>query len=1099
MSAGFNRVLRSTLGGGVPLAIMGLALLAGLLALQLTPREEEPQIVVPIVEVLVQAPGLSARQVERQVSTPLEKLLSQIPGVEHVYSSSMAGSAAVTLRFYVGEDREDSILNAYNKLYSNQDKVPAVVSDWLLRPIEVDDVPILLLALWSDSPERYSDFELHRLAEDLSTYLQGIPRTSEVVVAGGRPRTVRVLIDAQAMAARKTAAGDIVKALRLSNVLQDAGQWVLHNESIVLQGGDAIRDVDELDSLVVNVIDGAPVYLGDVATIVDGPAEPNSYSWIDFSPGHPAHTPGHEAWPMVSISIAKQRGSNAVAVAEEVHALLERLQQDLLPPEIHVEVLRDYGKTANEKVNNLTSSLVFAVLTVVIFIGIFLGWRPALVVGLAVPICYGATLALDLAFGYTINRVTLFALILSLGLLVDDPITGVDNISRFIKGGSGVTGDRIVAAMSEIRVPLMMSTLTIVLAFLPLAFITGMMGPYMAPMAFNVPVSVITSTLVAFLVTPWLASKLLRNEPSKVDALPANGLYAQLLGPILDDKRKARAVLLVVLALFVGAALLPALRLVPLKLLPFDNKNEIQVLIDMPEGSSLESTAAMARQVSARVSQLREIRAVAAYVGVPSPIDFNGMVRRYYQRIAPQLADLRITTVDKSTRQHQSHAVVLRLRELLAPLAVEGIRIKVVEVPPGPPVMSTLVAELYGKRLTDYQHQREAAQVVMQRLAREPHVVEVDSSVEADQQLWRFITDKQKAALSGVATEDISQLLTLANQGYRAGYLQVPREAVPLPLELRLAPGQRVAENDFLRLQVKGRAGIVQQRAEQGLESAPQALVALGELGHFERGHVDKAIYHKDLQPVVYVQAELSGRTPAEVIADVQADMNSAPGSASDWRHRVFFNSGGGDGWSLPPGIELVWSGEGEWKITVDVFRDMGLAFAFALVAIFFVLRLQTSSTALSLIIMSAIPLTIIGIMPGFWLLNQFGEREIAGAPDPILFTATAMIGMIALAGIVVRNSLILVEFIAQARKQGLALRDALIQAGAVRMRPVLLTAGTTMLGNLVITLDPVFSGLALAIIFGIVAATLFTLVLVPVVYLLVFDSASHKETLRHG
>lgn len=1093
----FDRIVKSTLSGGVPLTIFILAIAAGIFALQLTPREEEPQIVVPMVDVLIEAPGLSAEQVERQVATPVEKLLSQIPGVEHVYSTSNTGKAAVTLVFYVGEDREISILNTYNKLYANQDKVPDVVSRWILRPVEVDDVPIMLLALWSDAPALYGDFELRRLAEDVSTYLQGIPQTSEVNVTGGRPRTIRILIDSESMGARKSTAADIINALQISNVLQAVDQWTFNNESIVLESGDFVRTVAELNSLVVNVIDGIPVYLGDVAEIVDGPAEPDYYTWLDFAPGHPAYKAGNDGYPMVTISVAKQRGSNAVAVAENVHQLMSRLQRDVLPEEIRVEVIRDYGQTADEKVNNLVSSLGIAVFTVVVFIGIFLGWRPALVVGLAVPIVYGVSLAMGLAFGYTINRVTLFALILSLGLLVDDPITGVDNISRFLAKGGGDFRDRIVAAMAEIRVPLLMSTVTIVLAFIPLAYITGMMGPYMAPMAFNVPVSVITSTVVAFLVTPWLASRLLRGhvgDQAESDAAVEgmHGTYQRLIGPLLDDRRKAKAVLWVVAVLFIAAAMLPVFRLVPLKLLPFDNKNEVQIVIDMPESSSLENTAAVARQVSAQASMLSEVRAVAAFVGIPSPMDFNGMVRRYYQRTSVNMADLRLTLVDKALRENQSHGVVLRLRQILAPLNVDGISIKVVEVPPGPPVMSTLVAEVYGAWLTPYERQQQAAETLMARLEREPFVVEVDSTMQSPQQRWRFITDKQKAALSGVATEDINNTLLMANQGYRAGFMQLPRESVPLPIELRLAPSERVSVNDFARLQVKGRPGVTQQSSAQGLDTAPQPLVAIGELGHFEHGFVDQPIYRKDLRPVVYVTAEVSGRTPAEVIADVSADLGGQQGrEARDWRKRSFIDSGGNDPWTIPEDISISWTGEGEWKITLDVFRDMGLAFAFALFGIFIVLRLQTASSILSLIIMSAIPLTIIGIFPGFWLLNTVGERVIAGAPDPVLFTATAMIGMIALAGIVVRNSLILVEFIDQARARGLALKEALVQAGAVRMRPVLLTAGTTLLGNLIITLDPVFSGLAVAIIFGIVASTLFTLIVVPVVYLLVFD---HQE-----
>ena len=1085
VTTALDALVHYSLRGGLPRLIFILGLAAGAIAMLYTPREEEPQIVVPMVDVLVQAPGISAKQVERQVTTPLEKLLSQIPGVEHVYSATSAGQASVTLAFYVGQDREESLLNTYNKLYSNQDEIPPVVSQWLLHPVEVDDVPIVMLGLWSEDADRYSDDDLRRMADEISTVLQGIPQTSEVNVVGGRPRTIKILIDPESMGARRTTTADVVSALAVSNVLHSAGDWAINNESIALESGDFVRDVAELENMVVNVIDGVPVYLRDVARIEDGPAEPDNYTWID--------TAGGASYPMVAISVAKQRGSNAVTVAQAVHAEIARLQRSLLPPEVRVEVLRDYGHTANEKVNDLINSLAFAVITVVIFIAVFLGWRAAVVVGLAVPVCYGITLGLDLALGYTINRVTLFALILSLGLLVDDPITGVDNISRFMNRTSLSVQERVVAAIAEIRVPLILSSVTIVAAFLPLAFITGMMGPYMAPMAFNVPVSVITSTVVAFLVTPWLASRLLKAGPAAADdetAAAAGGFYRRLMTPLLQHRSRAAMLLYVVLALFVATAVMPLFRAVPLKLLPFDNKNEVQVLIDMPESSSLEHTAAVAREAANEVARLPEVLAVAAFVGVPSPIDFNGMVRRYYQRQAPNLGELRLTLVDKSLRVHQSHAVVLRLRELLAPMNRDGIRIKVVEVPPGPPVLGTLVAEIYGDTLTPYDTQKAAARVLMDRLSREDFVVEIDSTVEDDRTRLRFVADKQKAALSGVATSDIAQTLAMANEGYVAGYLQLEREARPLPLELRLDPRHRVSEHDFERLLVKGRQGVTKASTDQGLDIAPQPLVPMGELGSFERDRVDQAIHHKDLRPVVYVMAELSGRTPAEVIADVSADMGAQPREGAPWNKRSYFHSGAGDSWELPAGTSAVWSGEGEWHFTVNVFRDMGLGYLFALLAIFAVLHLQTGSTPLSLVIMSSIPLTIIGIMPGFWLINQFGEREIAGAPDPVLFTATAMIGMIALAGIVVRNSLILVDFIGQARARGESVMEAILHAGSVRTRPVLLTAGTTLLGNLVITLDPVFSGLALAIIFGLIASTALTLVVVPVVYLLVFSDS---------
>jgi multidrug efflux pump subunit AcrB len=1110
------KLLSSVLASKLPFVILILSMLAGIMALNYTPREEEPQIVVPMIDVVVNAEGVNVQQMERLVTTPLEKLLAQVNGVEHVYSVTNNSQTIVTLRFHVGENRENALLNTYNKLHSNTDKIPAIVTNWRIKPIEVDDVPIVMLGLWSSDSTTVDDYGLRRLAEEVSTFLQAIDNTSEVNIIGGRSREIQVNIDPEQMTARAVAVADILNAIQASNTLQFHGNLALENKSFRLESGDVFRDIDTLKNTPINVIDGSVILLKDIAKISDGPAEQSSYTWIDFANGHQQkyyssspsnnYASNNGDHPMITISVAKQPGSNAVTVAQAVHDKIAMLKQSIFPHNVHVEVLRDYGETANEKVNNLTTSLAFAVFTVVVFIAVFLGWRSAVVVGLAVPICYGITLSLDLAFGYTINRVTLFALILSLGLLVDDPITGVDNIERYLKKKSGSLQDKIVAAINEIRVPLLMSTLTIVLAFVPLAFITGMMGPYMAPMAFNVPLSVISSTLVAFLVTPWLASKFIK--PKSPTALNENieqsqgfsQFYRRMLTPLLESRKKGKFVLLIVFILFIVAAMLPVMRLVPLKLLPFDNKNEIQVIIDMPENATLEQTAAMAKTISNKVQQLPEIKAIASYVGTPSPIDFNGMVRQYYQRHAPYMADLRIILLDKTVREHQSHAIVLRLRQHLAPFSTNGIKIKVVEVPPGPPVLSTLVGELYGDEFTQYSELQKAASIVEQRLNQEPHVVEVDSTVGDDQPRFRFISDKVKSALSGISTANINQVLAVANTGKIAGYLHIENEATPLAINVKLPIEQRETLADFYRLTIKGQAGIVQSTTPQGIDIAPQSIVSLGELGQFEQQINDKPIFHKDLKPVVYITADISGRTPASIIADVGSDLqspntsdtNNSVNEASepnDWTKRTFLTSGGGQQWQLPDNITLSWSGEGEWSITLRVFIDMGIAFAFALTAIYIVLRIQTGSAALSGIIMSAIPLTVIGIMPGFFLLNQFGEREIANAPEPVLFTATAMIGMIALAGIVVRNSLILIEFITQARDRGEPIKEALIQAGAVRMRPVLLTAGTTLLGNLIITLDPVFSGLAIAIIFGIISSTIFTLLVVPIVYLLVFDT----------
>ncbi len=1078
-----DKLVAFSLDGGLPLFIFVLSLTLGAIALIFTPREEEPQIVVPMADILVAAPGLSAQQVEKQVTLRMEKLLSQIPGVEHVYSTSLNGQAVVTLRFYVGEDREDSLLNTYNKLYSNQDQIPSVVKSWVIKPVEVDDVPIVLLGLWSSQPDLYSDFELKRFADEISTHLQQIENTNQITITAGRPRTINILLNPQSLKARKTTALEVIRAIKTSNNLYNAGLVSLNNQSIILESGDFFRSLEQIKTLPVNILNGRPVYLQDVAEISDGPAEVENYSWIEFAANHQLSKKFQSDYPMITLAVAKKRGSNAVWVADSIHEKIKELQQQLLPPEVHVEVLRDYGKTADEKVSSLTSNLAFAVVTVVVFIGVFLGWRPALVVGLAIPICYGLTLMLDMAFGYTINRVTLFALILSLGLLVDDPITGIDNIERFMRQGTGDFKERIVSAMSEIRSALIMSTITLILAFVPLAFITGMMGPYMAPMAFNVPVAVSFSTVVAFMVTPWLASKALKPAEQASTSQGLLSLYQKILGPCIATRKRAWLIILAVFVLFVLTACLPLLRSVPLKLLPFDNKNELQILIDLPEGSTLEQTAAITKKAAVIAKQLPEVNAVASFVGIPSPMDFNGMVRHYYQRKMPHLADIRLTLAHKSEREHQSHAVLIRLRKMLEPLNTNGILIKVVEVPPGPPVLSTVTVEVYGDTYTSYEQQRHAAATVMERLKKEPFVVEVDSSVESDHNRWRFVTDKEKAALSGISTEDIALNLSLANHGLIAGSYNLERESNPLPILLQVPKPLRTSQEQLGAIPVKSR-----------VTGNMAKIIPISELGTFVDKPADKAIYHKDLKPVVYVTAELEGRTPAEVILDVKADLGSQDTEQSDWQNRTFFNSGGGIPWQLPQNIKTVWDGEGEWRITIRVFRDMGIAFAFALVAIFFVLRIQTRSATLSGIIMLSIPLTVIGIMPGFWLLNQFGERSIENTPDPVLFTATAMIGMIALAGIVIRNSLILIEFITAARANGMPLNDALLQAGAIRMRPVLLTAGTTLLGNLVITLDPVFSGLAIAIIFGILASTLFTLVVIPVVYFLIYSPKNAQQ-----
>jgi multidrug efflux pump subunit AcrB len=1109
-------------GDLAPLLIL-LSLLGGAIALYATPREEEPQIVVPMADVIVAAPGLPAAEVERQVATPLEKLLYQIDGVEYVYSMSKPGQAVITVRFYVGEDREDSLVKIYNKVESNSDIVPPAVTGWVVKPLEIDDVPIIIVTLYSDDATRVDDHGLRRIAEEVEIRLQAVPQTNRAEVVGGRPRVVRVKLDPEALGARQTSALEVAWALEVSNLRSPAGHIDQADRWIPVETGEFIRGVAGLRKLVVNVVDGAPVFLEDVAEVVDGPAEADSHTWIGFGPAE-ARSGGADAaagtdlepklagglLPAVHIAVAKQKGANAVHVAHAVEARLAELESSLLPEGVHFRITRNYGETADEKVDELVEALAVAVVIVIGLIAFVLGWREAAVVAVAVPITFSLVLLVNYLAGYTINRVTLFALILSLGLVVDDPIVDVENIYRHLRMRAQKPLDAVRTAVNEVRPPILLATAAVIVSFIPMLFITGMMGPYMRPMAINVPLAMLMSLVVAFVITPWLAYHALRKHAAASGDEPAPPLeeqalyraYSRLLSPLLARRSRAWGLLAVMFALFVGAAMLAAMRSVPLKMLPFDNKNEFQILIDGPEGMTLERSDAVARALAEELRRVPEVRDFTLYAGLASPMDFNGMVRHYFLRQGPNVAEIRVTLAPKREREMQSHTLLLRLRERLEATARrEGVRIALVEVPPGPPVLSTLVAEVYGEPDVPYSRLQQGAEIVAQRLALEPRVADIDTSVEAPHERIVFETDKEKAALSGVATEDINRTLGLAVAGLDVAQLHVPGEVAPLAIRLQLPRSRRSGLEDLRGITLKGRPGVTQTREGGGLRAAPVPMVRLGELGTFERLPAETTIYHKNLERVAYVYGDTVGRAPAEAIVDVKADELPSRGGlghvASDEPRpieaRSYLDNGGGVAWSMPAGTRAVWNGEGEWKITLDVFRDLGIAFAAAVLGIYILLIYQTGSYAMPLILMISIPLTLIGIMPGFWLLNFFTTNEVGGYPDPVFFTATAMIGMIALAGIAVRNAILLIEFVHVALEHGVTLRDALLQAGAVRTRAIILTAGTAMLAAIPITLDPIFSGLAWALIFGLSVSTVFTLFVIPVTYDLVYrDRAGH-------
>ena len=1049
-------IVRRFLSSRLSILFIIFSLGVGVVSIIVTPREEEPQIVVPLADIFVQAPGASAEEVEKLVSTPLERLLWQIDGVEYVYSISRRDMAIVTVRFFVGEDREKSLVKLHNKINMNIDLVPPIVKGWVIKPIEIDDVPIVNLTLYSD---KYDDHQLRRIGEELISRLSEVKDISRSQIVGGRSREVRVELIPDRMEGLGISILDVENAVVGTDAAVTAGTYNRFNRSYQVTSDSFVTSADEIESLIVGVHENRPVYVRDIGRVIDGPEEAQSYSRIGFS-----HYYRHEArlqndpisYPAVTLALAKKKGSNAVEVANNILKKIEDLK-DIIPTGVKIEVSRNYGQTAQQKVNDLLSALAFAVIIVVGLLALTLGWREALVVAVAVPISFSLALFVNFLFGYTINRVTLFALILSLGLVVDDPITNVDNIQRHILKGRRKPKDATLFAVNEVLPPVIMSTLAIIISFTPMFFITGMMGPYMAPMAANVPLTVIFSTACALTCVPWLSYLLLRNRRKVIQGAPiyetgsskkTKTIYRSIVGPFLESRGRRYLLLIAIFVLLAGSITLPILRWVPFKMLPFDNKNEFQIVLDMPEGTTLEATNRVLHSFEVFLMEVPEITHFITNVGIPSPIDFNGMVRHYYLRNGNNFADIRVNLVDKNRRKQQSHAIVLRLRKELEKIAQDnGVSLKIVEVPPGPPVVSTLVAEIYGSEDKDYKDLIQGSDYIKSIMSTEPFVVDIDDTVETERARIDFILDKEKAGLHGVSTQMIIRTLKTAISGESPATIHEENERQPLPVKLILPSEKRTGSIALSQIPIKTSTG---------------KLIPLGEFGTFKKVSEDQPIYHKNLERVVYVFGEIAGRAPAEAVIDMTLRLIKEP---------------------LSTGISAEWAGEGEWKITLRAFRDLILANMAALTGIYTLLVIQMNSFTMPLLIMVSVPLTMIGIMPGFWLFNLLFTESVGGFQNPVFFTATSMIGMIALGGIVIRNSLVLIEFIQDAVKRGKPFKEAILQSGAIRLRPILLTAATTALGAWPITLDPVFSGLAWALIFGLFASTLFTLIAVPVTY----------------
>jgi len=1038
------------------LAVLGFLL--GVFAVMVTPREEEPQINVTFANVFIAFPGASANDVEQLVSIPAEQILSEIEGIKHIYSVSRPGMSVLTVQFKVGEDRTQAIVRLYNAVYSNQGWLPPAlgVGQPIIKPKGIDDVPIVSLTLWSKNPD-YGRYELTQVAHAIESELKRVPGTRDIYTLGAANDVVHIRLNASALAAYNLSVDDLRNALQQSNHSRKSGYMVRDNQQIEVQSGQFLSSVDAVRDLVVGVENNKPIYLRDVANITRAADHPEQYS--AFGMGAASQTENVQSnFPSVTLAIAKQAGTNAVEIAEQIVERIEQIKGVFIPDDVQVTVTRDYGKTANAKSQQLIGKLIFATAFVVLLVLVALGWREAIIVGLAVVITLAMTLFASWAWGFTLNRVSLFALIFSIGILVDDAIVVVENIHRHMQLGGKSFKESIPLAVDEVGGPTILATFTVIAALLPMAFVTGLMGPYMSPIPINASIGMLISLLVAFVVTPWLAYKILNPSHHQADEAAAAHnensddttlyrFFKQYLTPFLRGdagQGNRRKLLLGIMILLLLSVSLAGVKLVVLKMLPFDNKSEFQVIVDMPEGTTVEQTTRVLNELGQRIAAVPEVINYQIYAGTAAPINFNGLVRQYYLRQQANEGDIQVNLLDKSARDRKSHEIAAALRIPLQEIGKQfNANVKIVEVPPGPPVQSPLVAEIYG---INYQGQMQVAKKVREVFASTNDVVDIDDSIEAQADKLIIKIDQQKAALRGVDQKQVVDLISTALNGEDISFLHAGNMKYPLPLRLQFTVADKAYIQSILSLRVRNVTG---------------GLVPLSDVVEIEKTLRQNAIYHKDLLPLVMVTGDMAGEldSPLYGMFEIMFSLNDEPKPIQQFLINQPDN---------PYQYSMKW--DGEWQITYETFRDMGIAYSVGLILIYFLVVAQFRSYLVPLIIMAPIPLTIIGVMPG---------HAMIGAQ----YTATSMIGMIALAGIIVRNSILLVDFINQQVEEGMDFEEAVIRAGAVRAKPIILTGAAAMLGAFFIISDPIFSGLAISLIFGILVSTLLTLVVIPVMY----------------
>jgi len=1033
--------------------LLMVALMAiGIYSSFLIPREEEPQINVPMADIMVGYPGASPTEVESRVIKPLEKVISNIKGVEHIHSMAMNGQAMLIVQFYVGEDVERSYVKLYDELMKHQSMFPQGVYAPIVKTRSIDDVPMLGLTLWS---ENYNDFEIRQIAEEVTSEIEKVKDVAITKEIGGRNRELKVILDLDKMAENGVDALGIMQMIQANNSSSQSGSFVQNDQEFLITTGQFLKTAEDVENLVIGVNQNMPVYLRQVATIQDGPSTAASYVSFGYSKANENYKNAPSEYPAVTISIAKVKGADAMKISDKILAKVEVLKQNLIPKDVHVEVTRNYGETASDKVGELLLHLGVAIIAVTILVMLAMGWRGGLVVFFSVPLTFALTLFSYFMLDYTLNRITLFALVFVVGIVVDDSIIIAENMHRHFKMKRLPFKQAAIYAINEVGNPTILATFTVIAAILPMAFVSGMMGPYMSPMPIGASIAMILSLFVALTVTPYLGYHLLREKDKQKDkeedGLHTNKIYKiynKIERPFLESKTKRFVMLGITVILLFGSVLLFFTNSVVVKMLPFDNKNEFQIVIDMPEGSTLERTSAVTKEIAQYVSTVPEVVDYQNYVGTSAPITFNGLVRHYDLRGGSNMADIQVNLLHKSERTLQSHDIAKQVRPEIQKIGKKyGANVKIIEVPPGPPVLSTLVAEIYGP---NYKEQIKVARQVKGILHNTVDIVDIDWMVEDHQLEYKLEVDKEKAMLQGIAPQQIVGNLTYLLQEYPISNLYDETSNDNIGIVLSLDDTNKTSLQDILQLKIKGSQGNV---------------VPVSDLVNIKEDTLQKTIYRKDQKQVVYVTADMAGEleSPVYAILGMNEKLKEIKLPEGYTINELYAQQPTDE-----RDFTVKW--DGEWQITLEVFRDLGTSFLVVIIIIYMLIVGWFQNFKTPMVMMVAIPLSLIGVVLGHWLLGAF-------------FTATSFIGMIALAGVMVRNSVLLIDFIEIRLNDGIPLKQAIIDAGAVRTTPILLTTGAVVIGASIILFDPVFQGLAISLVAGAIVSTLLTLAVVPIIY----------------